>query len=247
MFDRVLNINGFDVHARYTQGTIERVFDPICVRLSDMYKVAARPQIALLTAPPGAGKSTLAHALGVHAAQEGLSPITALGMDGFHFNNKYLRTHNDESGRTLSSIKGAPSTYDLDKLLCAIEQLHTGKCIWPIYDRTAHEPSPEPMHVSGSIFIVEGNWLMLDAPWWRDLKGMCDISIGIDADEDLLMPRLIARKIHGGMNESAAREFCMRSDLDNIRLYKSRKLPCDIELRQEQSCFAVELIPLSGL
>ena len=247
MFDMLLNINGFDVRARYTQGTIERVFKPICTRLNDMYKTASRPQIALLAAPPGAGKSTLAHALGVYAREEGLSPIAALGMDGFHYRNEYLRTHTDENGTLLSSIKGAPSTYDLDKLIDAIKQLHTGKCMWPVYDRNAHEPSPNPMQVSGGIFIVEGNWLMLDAPVWRELNGMCDISIGIDADEDLLMPRLISRKVRGGMDENDAREFCMRSDLDNIRLYGSRKLPCDIELKQAQNGGAIELIPLSGL
>ena len=168
-------------------------------------------------------------------------------MDGFHYPNAYLRTHTAPDGTPLSDIKGAPPTYDLAKMQSAIANLRTGNYEWPVYDRRLHDPAPEPLQVSGDIFIIEGNWLLLDEPIWRDLKGECDISIAIGADEKMLMPRLIARKVRGGMAEGAARAFCMRSDLNNIRLYNERRLPADIELYEHDADGAVELTPLSKI
>ena len=49
------------------------------------------------------------------------------------------------------------------------------------------------------------------------------------------------------MTEGAARAFCMRSDLNNIRLYNERRLPADIELYEHDADGAVELTPLSKI
>lgn len=247
MFDKVIEINGFSVRARYTQATVEHVFRPLCAQLGELSKYFDKPIVVLLAAPPGAGKSTLAYSLNDYAQSNGFAPIVPLGMDGFHYPNAYLKTHTAQDGALLSDIKGAPPTYDLARMQSAIAELRTGKCEWPIYDRRLHDPAPEPLQVSGDMFIVEGNWLLLDEPGWRELKVECDISIAIDADEELLMPRLIARKVRGGMAEDAARTFCMRSDLNNIRLYREKRLPADIELREQDADGAVELIPLSKI
>lgn len=247
MFDKVIEINGFSVHARYTQATVGNVFRPLCARLSELHAQSGKPVVALLAAPPGAGKSTFVYALNDYAESTGFAPIVPLGMDGFHYPNAYLRTHTAPDGTPLSDIKGAPPTYDLAKMQSAIANLRTGNCEWPVYDRRLHDPAPEPLQVSGDIFIIEGNWLLLDEPIWRDLKGECDISIAIGADEKMLMPRLIARKVRGGMAEGAARAFCMRSDLNNIRLYNERRLPADIELYEHDADGTVELTPLSKI
>lgn len=247
MFDETLTINGFDIRARYTQSTLERVFMPLCERLCALHAQTGRPAIAILAAPPGAGKSTLAHALGMYAHAAGLTDIVPLGMDGFHYPNVYLREHTSPDGTLLADIKGAPPTYDIEKLCSALGDLKSGICQWPVYDRRLHDPAPTPLRVSGDIFIVEGNWLLLDMPRWRNIAQSCALTIAIDADEDMLMPRLIARKVRGGMAEDAARAFCVKSDLKNIRLFKQKLLPADIVLKEACVDEAIELTPLCGI
>ena len=48
----------------------------------------------MLAAPPGAGKSTLASFLQSLSNQyDDLTPITVIGMDGFHHYSDYLKHH----------------------------------------------------------------------------------------------------------------------------------------------------------
>lgn len=237
MFDRALNINGFEIRARYTQRTVDEVLNPLGRALDALRARRGRPVIALIAAPPGAGKSTLASAL----TQERATRAVALSMDGFHYPNAYLAAHSAPDGQPLAAIKGAPETYDLARLRAALANLRKGGTDWPEYDRRRHDVAPLPLRVSGDVFVVEGNWLLLDEPGWRELRALGDISIALEADEELLLPRLIARKVRGGMAEAAAREFCLRSDLANIRRQRARRLPADVTLAVREEAGAVEL------
>ena len=89
-----LEINGFSVNAQFEDSCVEHVLLPLVKRLAQKQRQAGRRIVALLAAPPGAGKSTLAAFLALLAENLPDAPrFQALGMDGFHFPNAYLRSH----------------------------------------------------------------------------------------------------------------------------------------------------------
>ena len=181
-----------------------------------------RRAFAFLVGPPGVGKSTLAVAV-AHAARNrrhGAFEVAALGIDGFHHSNAYLSTHllQTGSGRTpLSAVKGAPETFDVASLTQHVEALASGEGVrWPTYDRRIHDVLPGTEPVGGGVVLLEGNWLLLDEPGWRDLATYADLVISLTADPELLRDRLIRRKVRGGLSPAAATEFYERSDRLNV-------------------------------
>ena len=53
------NINGIDVEAVYTEGNIKEIFKPLLEKLAEKRQAEGRRILAMIAAPPGAGKSTL--------------------------------------------------------------------------------------------------------------------------------------------------------------------------------------------
>ena len=84
------------------------------------------------------------------------------------------------------------------------------------------------LYASPFVTVFVG-WLLLDEPGWRDLA--CDYSLFIGADEDRLRPRLIRRKIQGGLSRSAAEAFYEACDGPNIRRCMARRRRADVNLR----------------
>ena len=86
-------------------------------------------------------------------------------MDGFHHYNVWLEAHN------LRAYKGAPETFDVDRLAQHLRQIKEGDGTWPQYDRQTHDPVEDAIVVTAPVVIVEGNWLLLDDERWRTLTG----------------------------------------------------------------------------
>ena len=87
-------VNGLPQCVRYRMGTVEHLFLPLLRRLSELQHCSGRRCIVFLAAPPATGKSTLAQFLAqLSCTEEGLTPVQALGMDGFHYPNRYLAAH----------------------------------------------------------------------------------------------------------------------------------------------------------
>jgi pantothenate kinase len=129
-------------------------------------------------------------------------------------------------------MKGAPETYDVRALCAAVEQLkHHGTATWPRYDRNIHDPVPDAITVTAPVVVIEGNWVLLDEPNWRDLRAMADLSIFLEADEALVRERLIRRKARGGYTLPEVEAHYERSDKPNIERVLSRCLPANITLR----------------
>ena len=61
-------------------------------------------------------------------------PIQAIGMDGFHKRQDYLKSHFVQVGGqrvSMVEIKGAPITFDLQRLTESIQRVAAGeKCGW---------------------------------------------------------------------------------------------------------------------
>ena len=236
MTEHHIQINGIKVAARYSDRAVDGIFVPLLEKLTGMQRAAGRRILVLLAAPPGAGKSTLASFLErLSRERAGLCPVQAVGMDGFHRRQEYLLSHTTErDGKTIRmvEIKGAPVTFDLEKLLSAVRRVAAGEtCGWPVYDRMLHNPVEDALTVDGEIVLLEGNYLLLDEDGWRDLAAYADYSVSVSAGEELLRNRLIDRKLHTGVAEDAAVRFVDFSDMPNVRLCLAKSVPADLRLR----------------
>ena len=230
MTEHTVMINGIEVRACYSEHAEKEIFLPLLSRLDALQKTRGRRILVMLAAPPGAGKSTLLSFLSRLSAGR----IQAIGMDGFHRRQEYLKTHFVErDGRRISmvEIKGAPITFDLEKLTEKIRRVAAGDvCGWPAYDRMLHNPVENAVKVDSDLVVLEGNYLLLDEDGWRELRRYADFTVSVSANEELLRERLIARRIKTGVEEEAAIRFVDFSDMPNVRLCREKMLPADLQL-----------------
>ena len=230
-----VNINGIDVHAKYTQDSIDNIFLPLIEILRKIQKEKQRRILVLLAAPPGTGKSTLAEFLSYLSGQEnGKEQIKSIGMDGFHCYQKYLENHKMiRNGRELlmSDIKGAPETFDVVRLRNQIERVAKGEnCGWPVYDRMKHDPQENTITVEGNIILLEGNYLLLNREEWKEIQKFADYTIKITAEGDSLRDRLISRKSKSGMSFEEAEKFVEFSDMYNVKTCLNESINANFEI-----------------
>lgn len=221
-------VNGFAVEAEVDRHLVDEVLVPTFAGLARSNRSGAdastpdsvrggrptpdqgadgRRRFVFLAAPPGTGKSTLAAVIAQRAPDLGLDTI---GIDGFHRPQAYLEAHD------LAAVKGAPETFDVDLLGEYLSRATTEALWWPTYDRVRHDVVPDATLVDADLVLLEGNWLLLDEPGWRELSTHSTYNVFIDADPALLRERLIRRKVRGGLDLPAATRFYDRSDGPNI-------------------------------
>ena len=214
----IFRVNGLDIEAEFDSRDRERVFLPLLHHLTDLQREKNRRIVAFLAAPPAAGKSTLCLYLEqLSRTEAGLIPVQSVGIDGFHYRQDYLDSHYIErNGATipLARIKGAPESYDVEKLRALLEHVYEDGQRWPLYDRRIHNPVEGAVELREQILILEGNWLLLDEEPWSSLN--CDYSIFLRAGDERQLARIVRRKMLGGFDEATAREFVRSNDAPNI-------------------------------
>lgn len=211
-------VNGLNIRAEFSAEDTQNVFIPLLERLSALQRQKNRRISVFLAAPPAAGKSTLCCYLEqLSRTVNGLVPVQAVGMDGFHHYQEYLDSHSIERDGAvipLAKIKGAPETYDVQKLAALLDSLNGEKQLWPMYDRRIHNPVENAVEIRERILIVEGNWLLLDEAPWNSLS--CDYSIFLRAGDESQLERIVQRKMMGGFSEEHARQIVRSNDWPNI-------------------------------
>jgi pantothenate kinase len=226
-------VNGFEVHARYDENAVKDIFLPMLRTLTRMQRERGCRLVVFLAAPPAVGKSTLGAFLEMLSRDYAdITPLQCLGMDGFHHHQEYILSHTVMRGGTevpMKSVKGAPESFDLEKLTRMLEQVCTEDTKWPFYDRRLHDVVEDAVPVNGDILLIEGNWLLLSEPGWEKLH--CDFSMFIGAEEVQLRDRLIDRKMRGGLSREAAEEFYDACDGPNVRRCMAHRKKADIELQ----------------
>lgn len=237
----VFDVNAFQVKAQYFETDIQNIFLPLLSKIATLKKSVDERVIVYLAAPPGVGKTTLSLLL-EHLSKNdtSLEEIQAIGIDGFHYPQKYLNEHTvkiDGAEVPMKDVKGSPETFDLELLRRKIADLKDMKqeVKWPIYDRVKHDVVPEQILIEKRIVILEGNWLLLNEDHWKTLNAFCDYSVFITAQEEMLKTRLIERKIKGGLSEVEAIKFYERSDRKNVERVLEKKIKPDLELEVTQN------------
>lgn len=226
-------INGIQVNATYSEEDINNRYIPFLKSLTELQKKKGRRILVLLAAPPGCGKTTLLHFLKKLSEEtDGLTPVTIIGMDGFHHYQDWLLSHTtvrDGVEMPMVRIKGAPETFDLEKLTEAVKNVASGKSIgWPEYDRILHNPVENAVSVNGDIVLLEGNYLLLEEDGWKELKKFADVTVSLTADEKLLKDRLVERQHKSGKAYDDAVRFVEFSDLVNVRTVLEKSVKADI-------------------
>jgi pantothenate kinase len=171
-----------------------------------------------ITGPPSAGKSTLAGALAAAVGEgRGAEVAVVAPLDGFHLSNETLELLG------LRSVKGAPQTFDAAAFVALLRRLReepAATVLWPDFDRVAEVTLPKaiPIGPDARLVVTEGNYLLLDQPWWREVRQLLDEVWYVDAPRDLLRRRLIERQIAGGRSETDAFQHVDESDLPDAEL-----------------------------
>lgn len=218
----VLEVNGIQTETGYAEEDIKNTYLPLLGEWTRLQKEKGGRIIVFLAAPPGCGKTTLAcflEYLSKHTP--GITPLQAIGIDGFHYPQEYLDRHyaNTRDGQVrLSEIKGNAVTFDVDKLREYIIQTRDHDMAWPNYSRLLHDPVEDAIMVTEKIVLLEGNYLLCDEEPWNSLEELCDDSVFVEIATDVLKERLVNRKLLTGCTQAEALEFVNRSDLKNVEV-----------------------------
>ena len=137
--------------------------------------------------------------------------------------NDYLKKHD------LLNEKGSRNTFDVEKLKSYILKTKEEDCFWPIYSRMVHDPIENQVYIQSDIVLIEGNYLLSkDAPW-NELLPLCDDSVFLNVDTNILKERLIKRKsLSIGLNKAI--HFYEQSDSKNIQYVLNSKQCPNIEI-----------------
>ena len=181
---------------------------------------------------PGAGKSTMAHRL-VEALDPQGQWAVAVSLDGFHFANKMLA----QLGRL--DRKGSIDTFDAYGYLAAVRRLRTetGQTVYmPAFDRALEEPIAGAIAVDPNVRLVvtEGNYLLAAADPWPEVRREISEVWYLDLDDAVRRERLVARHIHFGRTEAAARRWVDEVDDVNARLIDATRNSADLVVDMSQ-------------
>ncbi len=179
-------------------------------------------RLIALAGPPGVGKSRLAARLAEQIEGAALVP-----MDGFHLDNHLL----DRAG--IRHLKGAPQSFDAAGFLALIRRLKVeGEVIYPLFDRSRDLSIAGAGRVEADCqtVIIEGNYLLLDQPIWRELAPLWDLSLRLEAPIEILRERLMRRWDELGCS---AEEIVLhlKNDLDNAACVTTQSLPATRVIR----------------
>ncbi|TYB91071.1 AAA family ATPase [Oceaniovalibus sp. ACAM 378] len=177
---------------------------------------------------PASGKSTFAETLARDLTQIGRR-AQVVPMDGFHLDNALLDSRGDRAR------KGAPHTFDARGFVRLMQDIAKGGAvIYPLFDRNRDlaVAGAGELAANTELVIVEGNYLLFDAPVWRDLAALWSLSVFLDVPEKTLRERLMQRWRQQGMDSEAAFAKVRENDLPNAGTVITHRLPAQFTLTE---------------
>jgi pantothenate kinase len=180
-----------------------------------------------LVGAPGAGKSTLSHALATQWPQA----IQVVPMDGFHLANVEL----ERLGR--KGRKGAPDTFDAFGFVALLKRLRAqaiDEVVYaPSYERTLEEGVAGAIAVQPStpLILVEGNYLLLSDSPWNQVQALLDETWFVDMPQDLRVGRLTQRHQQFGRSAQDAADWVENTDEPNARRIEAERDKANVMFR----------------
>lgn len=182
--------------------------------------------LTAIVGPPGSGKSTLAAKLAAKLNDEVVGIAAVLEQDGYHFDDRVLEQ------RRMRERKGAPETFDTGGLYHMLHRLKENReeeVAVPVFDRDIEIARAGARIIPRTVrsIIVEGNYLLLDRPGWRDLRALFDVTVMIVVSEAILRQRLTARWEGFNLSPAEVAAKVEGNDLPNGRLVIANSAPAD--------------------
>ncbi len=179
---------------------------------------------------PGTGKSTLASQLVELLTETVPNSAAVVPMDGFH------RPHAELVAEGSVEEKGAPQTFDAAGFVDALTRLKsaTEAVALPSYSRETEDVVADAITIPQNvpILVVEGNYLLLDAPEWQPVRALLDYAAFVDVPREKVRARLMKRHAeHGLFSEERNRRHIETVDLVNFDLVQKSGGRADLILR----------------
>lgn len=191
------------------------------------WRGSAARHVTAVAGAPASGKSTLADGLAEALNARDPGSAAVFPMDGFHYDNMILEA------RGWLARKGAPHTFDVAGFRHMLMRLRAGDAdvAVPVFDRSIETSRNAARIIPASVrhLIVEGNYLLLDAPEWRDLGGCFDTTVFLDVPVPVLAARLADR--WRDMPAKAAQAKIRENDLPNAELVAGSSLEAEFVVR----------------
>jgi pantothenate kinase len=154
----------------------------------------------------------------------------AVSMDGFHFTRAALSAMPDPENA--HARRGAAFTFDAERYLEFVKGLrgNASEDLWaPTFDHAVKDPKEGDLLIApvARIVIVEGNYVALDQPVWRDAASIYDELWFVDVDFEVARKRLRERHLRAGIvqtlddGDKRARE----NDLPNGEVIVANRMP----------------------
>ena len=190
------------------------------------HRGATSRHITAIAGAPGSGKSTLATELADRLNTHEPESAAVFPMDGYHFDDAVLHE------RGWHARKGAPHTFDLGGFAEMLKRLRRNEELEiavPVFDRSIEIARNAGRFISRDVrhLLVEGNYLLLDAPGWRDLQ--FDTTVFLEVPLDELTRRLLAR--WSELEGEALRAKMDENDLPNAELVVSQSRAAEFVVR----------------
>ncbi|HEV7623520.1 MAG TPA: nucleoside/nucleotide kinase family protein [Amnibacterium sp.] len=192
---------------------------------------AARPRVLVgIAGAPGAGKSTLAVAVGAALVARAV-PVAVVPMDGFHLADVAL----DALGRR--AAKGAVDTFDGAGYAALLARVvEGGETVWaPAFDREIEQPIAGSIEVppESRVVITEGNYLLLPEEPWARIRPLLAEAWYLDIDTALRYSRLVERHVRFGKSRATAEAWVRDVDEPNAARIAPTAARADLVLRAE--------------
>jgi len=176
---------------------------------------------------PASGKSHFAERF-VHELNTSGRSAQVVPMDGFHLDNAILDARGDRTR------KGAPHTFDLRGFARLLGDMRDGGAVvYPLFDRSRDiaVAGAAELRSETDLVVVEGNYLLYDAPGWRDLAPLWSLSIRLDVPIATLRARLMQRWRQHGLDGEAAYAKMHSNDLPNAQDIAAHPLPATFTIK----------------
>jgi pantothenate kinase len=176
-----------------------------------------RRAIIGIVGKPAAGKSTVVEQI---ASEFSPDLVCVIPMDGYHLSNETLI----ELGKR--DTKGAPDTFDPVSLIALLKRVKNeteAEHPFPIFHREIEASVQDEgvVRKSARVIVIEGNYLFSREHGWDGLFELLDHTWFIEVDDQIRIPRLIARHIEFGKTPEEAEAWVRRSDDSNAKFIDS--------------------------